>query len=44
MAVLGLIVGYHKLDFRVPVVMRGHNVSGIEEMRARCPSFECGGK
>lgn len=40
----GLRLGYHKLDFRAPDVMQGHNVSGMEEMRARYASFECGRK
>lgn len=44
MAVLGFAVGYHKLDCRAPDVMQGHNVSGMEEMRARYASFECGRK
>lgn len=43
-AVLGLTVGYHKLDFRAPEVMPGHSVSGMEEMRARCASLEGGEK
>lgn len=43
-AVPGLIVGYHKLDFRAPGVMQGHNVSGMEKMRAGCASFERGEK